>query len=86
MLSSDYSVTFVIGGKGVYSVGGAEHEICAWQGSVICPGEKVGYRADVDDPWNYIYVIIKGFDAQILLKNAGICGIFSSVVIGVGQS
>ena len=74
VLSSDYSVTFVIGGKGVYSVGGAEHEICAGQGFVIRPSEKVGYRADVDDPWNYIYVIIKGFDAQILLKNAGICG------------
>ena len=68
----DYSVTFILEGKGTYSVNGKSYELEAGQGFLIIPGVPNIYIADEKEPWKYIYAIFKGVDATTLIHNAGL--------------
>ena len=68
---SDYSVTFILEGKGTYFVNGKTYELEAGQGFLITPNVPNIYIADEKEPWRYIYAIFKGIDATTLVHNAG---------------
>lgn len=67
-----YSATFILRGKGTYLVGGKQYELKAGNGFIIPPGMSVNYIADRQDPWEYIYAIFRGSDAETLVWNAGL--------------
>ena len=67
-----YSATFILRGKGTYLVGGKQYELKAGDGFIIPPGMSVNYIADRQDPWEYIYAIFRGSDAETLVWNAGL--------------
>lgn len=71
-LHEDYSVTFVLEGKGTYTIDGVTHEICAGQGFLIVPNVPVTYSADRQKPWKYIYASFRGMDSEALVRNAGL--------------
>lgn len=67
-----YSVTFILKGKGTYRIGDRVYELCAGQGFLIVPNIAISYQADVEDPWEYLYVIFCGADSLALLRHAGL--------------
>ena len=69
---NDYSVTFILEGKGTYTLNGTQYEICAGQGFLIVPNAQISYVADPKQPWKYIYAIFRGMDSEALIRNAGI--------------
>ena len=69
---SDYSATFILRGKGTYLVGGKQYELKAGEGFLIAPGMTTNYIADQQEPWEYIYAIFRGADAETLVRNAGL--------------
>ena len=69
---SAYSGTFILRGKGTYLVGGKQHELKAGEGFIITPGMSANYIADRQEPWEYIYAIFRGADAETLVRNAGL--------------
>ncbi len=64
----DYSVTFVLNGKGTYRINNKTHEVKAGEGFIILPGVITYYIADSSDPWEYIYVLFSGDDVPPLLN------------------
>ncbi len=64
--------TFVLKGKGTYVVSGVAHEIKSGQGFVIFPNISCSYTADEEEPWEYLFVVFSGPDAEALVHNAGI--------------
>ena len=67
-----YSATFILRGKGTYLVGGKQYELKAGEGFIIPPGMSANYIADRQEPWEYIYAIFRGADAETLVRNAGL--------------
>ena len=66
-----HSFTFVLKGKGYYTIGERTFEIHAGQCFVIFPEISTTYVADMDDPWEYIFAIVNGEDALSLIKLLG---------------
>ena len=67
-----YSVTFILEGKGVYIVNGKTYELGPGQGFLITPGIPNVYIADEKEPWQYIYAIFHGLDADSIVHSAGL--------------
>ena len=72
LVYKDYSLTFILEGKGKYCVGDRTYELNAGQGFMITPNVSNIYYADIEEPWKYIYVIFKGPDAETLVHSAGL--------------
>lgn len=68
----DYSMHFILEGKGVYEIGGKSYPLCAGEGFLICPGDLCLYTADTEEPWKYVYVSFRGTEAETLVKSAGV--------------
>lgn len=68
----NYSITFVLSGRGVFYVNNCEYQISKGIGFVIMPGVSVTYKADVLEPWQYIYASFNGTDAETIMRAAGI--------------
>lgn len=68
----DYSMHFILEGRGRYCVGGKSYEIGPGQGFLITPGTKSIYIADRQKPWKYIYVCFSGLDAENLVRKVGL--------------
>ena len=68
----DYSITFVLNGKGSYKIRNRIHEIRAGEGFLILPGLSTYYIADSKEPWEYIYALFSGPDVPSLLEAAGL--------------
>ena len=68
----DYSVHFVLEGKGVFCKDGVRHEVTAGQGFLITPGMVCEYTADEKLPWKYVYASFRGADDDVLVRNAGL--------------
>lgn len=69
---NDYSVTFVLEGKGCYTLNNIQYELSAGQGFIIFPDMPVTYSANANAPWKYIYAIFKGVDCDSLIHNSGL--------------
>ena len=67
-----YSMTFILKGRGRYTVDEETHELKAGEGFAIFPGKRTYYIADAKEPWEYIYVIFYGMDAGIVLETVGL--------------
>ncbi|WP_081668277.1 AraC family transcriptional regulator [Butyrivibrio sp. MC2013] len=65
-----YVIHYVIGGKGVLTIGSNKYELTKGQGFLLCPGVVSQYKADHDDPWEYVWVGFNGLNAQIYLNQA----------------
>ncbi len=52
---------YVVSGKGKYFVNGKEYDVFPGQVFLIRPGEITTYKADKENPWEYIWT---GFDAD----------------------
>lgn len=71
-VNTDYSVTFVISGKGTYTVRNKTYEITRGQGFMITPDVPHSYTADTKEPWRYIYASFNGVDAKTIIESAGL--------------
>lgn len=56
-----HTLHYVIQGTGTYTVAGNTYQLHAGDVFVIRPWEKCAYTADMNDPWEYIWV---GFDCS----------------------
>lgn len=72
LVSKDYSVAFILEGKGTYSVNGAVYNLNAGEGFLLYPNIPHVYAADTGEPWKYIYATFTGIDAPTLVHNAGL--------------
>ena len=68
----DHSLTFVLKGKGYYTIGEQTFPIHAGQCFAIFPDIPISYIADEKDPWEYIFAIINGEDALHLIQTLGL--------------
>lgn len=68
----DYSMHFILEGRGCYCTGGKTYEIGPGQGFLITPGAQCTYFADKQKPWKYIYVSFNGVDGDSLVQAAGL--------------
>lgn len=72
MLYPDYSIHFILEGKGTYIVEDKEYELEKGQGFLITPDVPNVYVADEVEPWKYIYATFKGPDAEAIVRNCGL--------------
>lgn len=68
----DHSLTFVLKGKGYYTIGGKTFSIQAGQCFAIFPDVPITYIADEKNPWEYIFAIITGEDVLRLIETLGL--------------
>lgn len=68
----EFIIHFICEGKGIYQTGGLTYELGKGDFFVILPNTEVYYKADNDEPWDYIWVGFQGIKAETYLKNAGI--------------
>lgn len=71
----NYSLTFVLKGRGVYQVNDKRYTIEAGMGFLIEKGSSVSYKADEEEPWEYIFVIFKGLECRAILGDIGVSAV-----------
>lgn len=71
-IPNEYHLHFVLNGKGTLTVDGKLYLIKKEDIFVIPKGVNFDYRADKDDPWEYIWVTFDGLMAADYLRYAGL--------------
>ncbi len=66
-----YVIHMVFGGRGELLLGGARYELTAGQAFLIRPEEEVIYRADQEDPWEYMWVGFHGCRTEEFIRQIG---------------
>lgn len=64
---SHYLMHFIIKGKGYYQVGNDTLTIKENEAFLIKPHEVTFYRADIKEPWEYVWIAFDGVEAERLL-------------------
>lgn len=67
-----YLIHTILSGKGSFECDGRRTELAAGDSFVIEPGKLVTYKADMDDPWLYRWVAVKGPRVGRMLERCGI--------------
>lgn len=67
-----YLIHFILSGKGTFSTGGRTWQLHSNQAFIIYPGQEISYKADEEDPWEYIWVGFHGTLVDSYLESAGI--------------
>ena len=67
----NYLIHVVTSGRGNYRVQGKEFEVCGGSAFLIYPGVRTYYRADMKDPWSYMWVGFNGFAAEETVEKIG---------------
>lgn len=67
-----YIIHYILGGCGIFTVGGTTYKLGKNDGFLICPDTVVHYQADENEPWSYAWVGFHGFKAASYLKQAGL--------------
>lgn len=68
----DYSMHFILEGKGFYDIGGRRYHLSAGEGFLIKPGDACSYTADEAEPWKYVYISFRGTQAKELADGIGL--------------
>lgn len=66
-----YLIHFVISGKGEYRVNGKVYPLTTDDAFVIFPGEKIDYRADAEQPYEYCWIGFNGVSAREIVEACG---------------
>lgn len=69
---SEYTMHFILRGKGFYNFGGKTYDICAGDVFFCPPDVLFSYYPDVADPWEYVWFTFDGSGAEIMLRLAGL--------------
>lgn len=67
----EYIIHFIVSGRGLYSASGNTWSLSSGQMFLVCPNETVVYCSDSLNPWSYVWIGIKGFEAESILKQCG---------------
>ncbi|MFW6308818.1 MAG: AraC family transcriptional regulator [bacterium] len=67
-----YLIHFIISGKGIFDDGIQKYELNKGDGFLICPEVITYYEADINNPWNYMWVGFNGLKAESYLQDAGL--------------
>lgn len=68
----NHSFTFVVKGKGHYTIEDKTFDIHAGQCFTIFPDLSTTYMADEEDPWEYYFAIVTGEDVLSLIRTIGV--------------
>lgn len=68
----EYSMHFVVEGRGTYICDGMEYRLSAGEGFLILPGVPNQYIGDEKEPWKYVYISFTGYGAEMLIADAGL--------------
>lgn len=63
-----YLIHFIVSGKGTYVVNGITHNLSTGDCFLVYPNTEVIYQADIQDPWEYVWVGFSGSDAAMILN------------------
>ena len=70
----NYIIHCVLGGKGVLRLGEKQYEIHKGQGFLIEPDRLIHYKADLENPWYYVWIGFAGARAGEYLADIGLNG------------
>lgn len=70
----DYLIHYILKGKGRYRIGDMQYHLEAMQGFLIEPNVLTFYQADVDDPWEYLWLGFNGTNVREYLRDIGLGG------------
>ena len=70
-IRTSYLIHFVRSGRGCLIKEEKRFEIGPEQAFLICPGEETIYKADDEDPWQYMWIGFHGLEAEGIVKKAG---------------
>lgn len=68
----EYILHFICEGKGVYHTNNTQYHLKKGNFFLICPDMEVYYEADIEQPWDYVWVGFCGIKADSYLKYAGL--------------
>ena len=75
-IRSHYLIHCILSGRGIYRTStrnhSASYELMPGQAFLIEPNYVVHYRADSDDPWDYIWIEFDGLKAKEFIHHAGL--------------
>lgn len=69
---TEYLIHYIIKGKGTYEVNDKTYHLKSHQMFLICPGVTTYYVADINDPWQYIWIGFNGIRAKTYLEWANL--------------
>ena len=72
IISKRSIIHFVTAGKGFLELDGVRHDVHAGQAFIIPEDIHAYYRADDEEPWNYIWLHVGGPKLPVIYKKAGI--------------
>lgn len=78
-------IHYCISGEGVVTKNGECHNVSQGQIFIIRPGENVSYSADVENPWEYVWVSFDLADSDILANIPVVTGIRSDIFIQIKE-
>ena len=67
-----YLIHFILEGKGEFIVNGTHYKLSAGKGFLIEPDYQTVYKADLEDPWTYIWIGFSGKDAWQAMTMLGL--------------
>ncbi len=67
-----YVIHYITSGRGTLIIGDQEYHLQANQGFLLCPGVVSQYKADSEEPWEYLWVGFHGLNAGNYLKQASL--------------
>ncbi len=70
-IPNEYHLHFVLSGKGIITMNGKTYHIKKGNIFLITKGIAINYYADMEDPWEYMWVTIDGEKAADYLSYAG---------------
>lgn len=62
-----YLIHHIVGGKGIYTVGGKSYKLKTGDTFLIYPNTEITYIADAEEPWSYYWIGFNGSDAERLV-------------------
>ena len=68
----DYLIHYILKGKGRYCIGDTTYCLEAGQGFLIEPNVLTFYQADVDEPWEYLWLGFNGTNVREYLRDIGL--------------
>ncbi len=69
---TNYLFHYVISGKGKVNINSNEYELSGGMGFLITYKDYIFYEADKEEPWHYIWFIIRGSDCERFFSLCGL--------------